>query len=189
MNKIVVIGATIETENVIRYWQTSLGKWCIAGFLSDDLDAPKTILNTKYLGPISLLEDMGNLDYDVCLACSNMVVRTKVFDRWRYKFPFRNVVGAILNCSIGEGNYIYPSVNTSWYTFIGNNNIVLDGTSLSSHCNIGDNNYIGMGCSIGRNVTIGDNCFVNHGAIIGHDVVVDDNSVIDAGEIVTSNVI
>ncbi len=186
MKKLAIIGSSDLAKLVIHQALES-GHFSVLGIYDDFSEMGKSIDGIKIIGTLNdVLNDFKDNKFQylfVAVGYSRMEYREKVFNQFKNKIPFANIIhkSCLIDSSVilGKGVFLFPGVILDKGVRLGDNVLLNIGvaiahdTVVNEHCFLGPRvsiagfTEIGAKCYIGTNATIIDNLNICSGTIIG----------------------
>ena len=176
-------------QSAIRYFT---GIHEIYGVLDDARTEP--VNGIPVLGKITDTPNFSPDEFMLFITFSShhtggMVIRRRLYEKYSQTYEFANMLRSDILCeSIGTGNFIFPGVNTDWWSTIGNNNVISAGNTFAHHTTIGSSCLFGPGNMLSCQIIVGDGCIFGSGIIIEPFVTIGSNVTIASGTVVLQDI-
>ncbi len=190
MKKLILLGGGMGAQSSIRYFKDTHE---IYGVLDDVRTEP--VNGIPVLGTIK--DDVVNFSPDEFMLfitfsshhTGGMVARRQIYEKYSQTYEFVNMLRSNILCdSIGTGNFIFPGVNTDWWSTIGNNNVISAGNTFAHHTTIGSSCLFGPGNMLSCQIKVGDGCIFGSGIIVEPFVNIGNNVKIASGTVILQDI-
>ena len=181
-----------EVQMLVEQINQKESTWNIIGFYDDGVEKGKIINETKLLGGLAELSQVGTETFLV-FAIGNPLTKKKLVD-------------AISNPNIKYPTLIHPNVQIGSFNEIGEGSIITAGNIITVNTQIGKHVILNLCCTVGHDAIIGDYCscmpatnisgevnisacvYVGTGVKIVNQVDIGENAIIGAGAVVAKSI-
>jgi sugar O-acyltransferase (sialic acid O-acetyltransferase NeuD family) len=194
-SRLAIIGAS-DLGKLIAYHAQSNGRFAIAGFFDDFLEAGTNVHGHKVIGALK--------DIELCyrqnkfthlmmgIGYKHMQARKTIFDTYKSAIPFANVLhsSAYIDPSVklGEGIFILPGVVIDMGVVLGDNILLNTATTIAHDSTIGSHCFLSPRVAVAGKVSIGECCVIGINSTVIDNIRICNQVRTGGGAVVTKTI-